>query len=116
MEASSFLVDIHEYNLLTTLGADFRPVREDRYPLRYYGAYRRTEYEGLSRMDLLSEHDFCRYWVEGVGMRRDMNWEDYPSLPPEYMQLVREEIAEELDLVAQAEEALARMGLGGGDF
>jgi hypothetical protein len=116
VEVSSFLVDVYEYNLLTGLGVDFRPVREDRYPLRYYGAYGRTEYEGLSRMDLLSEHDFCRYRVEGVGMRRDMNWEDYPDLSPEYMQLVREEIAEELGLVAQAEEAMARMGLGSGDF
>ena len=32
VETYSFLVDIHEYNLLTTLGVDFRPVREDRYP------------------------------------------------------------------------------------
>ena len=67
-------------------------------------------------MDLLSEHDFCRYRVEGVGMRRDMNWEDYPDLSPEYMQLIREEIAEELGLVAQAEEAMARMGLGSSNF
>ena len=45
-----------------------------------------------------------------------MNWEDYPDLSPEYMQLVREEIAEELGLIAQAEEEMARMGLGSGIF
>lgn len=76
----SFLSSIHEYNLLMSLGVPFRPLPEDRYPLRFYGAYGRTEYEGLSRVDLLSEFDFCRYRVEGFGMRRDMNFEDYPQI------------------------------------
>ena len=76
--AMNMLVKMVDHNVLMGFGVPYRPLQEDCYPIRYYGAHGADFCGGLVRMEEMGggPMGYCRYRSEGPGMAWTLDWED----------------------------------------